>query len=487
MTDSQEKARINKPLPWHTARAWQTNAALLLIGSAMLLLARQLLRENDHFTIGFSGVSGYSVLLYLAASIIILTSPVNRLTFPIILSVAIVCRLITLYADPFLSSDVYRYVWDGIVQNAHINPYRYVPGDPILSFLRAPNQEIFDNINRRDYARTIYPPAAQFIFHLITAISPTLTFMKTAMVLFEGMTMYALISLLTVMGCRREQSLLYAWCPVLIWEIAGSGHLDSVAMAFISLALLFRYRRRPIVTGIFLGLAVLTKLYPIVLLPALMMRENCNAQKLETKASSFAYFKQWDWKMPATVFTIIAAGYAAYSSVGLLVFGFLGGYVKEEGIETGARYFLLELTQQLPGLHRLPTAAFYIACAAVFGALALWSLRVAADPAASHAAFLRPAFAHAAALMFLFSPHYAWYIIWLVPFLTLVPNLTIFVYVTGFFYGYTTAFADPGPKMILLNKYLYSAVFIAAIADIALRRWPIHRPYFIKAAAGDAL
>ena len=113
-------------------------------------------------------------------------------------SVAIACRLVALFAEPYLSSDIYRYVWDGIVQHAHISPYRYVPGDPALAFLRAPHQDIFDNINRRDYAHTIYPPAAQALFYLITWISPTVTFMKTVMVLFEGVTMYALITLLHI-------------------------------------------------------------------------------------------------------------------------------------------------------------------------------------------------------------------------------------------------------------------------------------------------
>jgi hypothetical protein len=471
---------MTRPLPWHASRAWQTNAALLLIGAAMLVLARQLIREYDSYTIGFSGVSGYSVTLYVAACLIILTSAVDRFTFPIILAVAIACRLVTLYPDPFLSSDVYRYVWDGVVQHAHINPYRYVPGDPALAFLRAPNQDIFDNINRRDYAHTIYPPAAQFLFYLITAISPTLTFMKTAMVLFEGLTMWALVALLRHLGLRREQSLLYAWCPILIWEVAGSGHLDSVAMAFISLALLFRYRRRPMVTGIFLALAVLTKLYPIVLLPALMMRR-------EPAGASFASkLRGWDWKMPATMFALIAAGYAAYSSVGMLVFGFLGGYVKEEGIESGARYFLLELAQRVPGLHGLPTAAFYLVCATTFAALTAWSLKVAMDHPEG-GAFLRPAFALAVALMLLFSPHYAWYIIWLVPFFTLVPNLPVLAYLTGFFYLYTTALAEPGPKMFLANEYLYALVFGAVILEMILRRWPVHRAFMVQPTASQNL
>jgi hypothetical protein len=467
---------MTKPRAWHASRAWQTNAALLLIGAGMLALARQLVSEYDHFTIGNSGVSGYSVVLYLAACLIILTSETDRFTFPIIIAVAVACRLAVLYDDPVMSSDVYRYAWDGVVQHAHINPYRYVPGDKALSFLRAPNQDLFDNMNRRDYAHTIYPPAAQFLFYLITYISPTMTFMKMAMVLFEGVTMWALVALLRQIGVRREQSLLYAWCPMLIWEIAASGHLDSVAMAFIALALLFRYRRRPVLTGLFLGLAVMTKLYPLVLLPALMMRRS-------DKPSAF---KGWDWKMPATVLALIAAGYAAYASVGTMVFGFLGGYAAEEGMQSGARYFLLQLTQTIPGLHNLPTAAFYLLCVLVFGTLTLWALKVAV--ARDGSGFLVPAFALAFALMLLFSPHYAWYVIWLVPFFTLVPSLTALTYLLGFFYWYTTELAEPGPKMFLANKYLYAMVLGAAIIEAALRKWPIYRAYLVQhALAKDTL
>jgi alpha-1,6-mannosyltransferase len=374
-----------------------------------------------------------------------------------------------LFAEPYLSSDIYRYVWDGVVQHAHISPYRYVPGDRVLAFLREPHQEIFDNINRRDYAHTIYPPAAQALFYLVTWISPTVTFMKTVMVLFEGVMMYALIGILRHLGVRREQSLLYAWCPLLIWEIAGSGHLDSAAMAFMALALLARYRRLAVLTGIFLGLAILLKLYPAVLLPAL--------------------YRRGDFKMPATVAGVIALGYTAYSSVGLLVFGFLGGYVKEEGMASGARYFLLELAQRIPGLRGLPTAAYYLFCVGVFAALLWWCWRVSGvEGRTEDGAFLRPAFALAAALMFLFSPHYAWYILWLVPFFVLMPNLPILTYLLGFFYLYTTALAEPGPKMFLANEILYASVLGAFLIQLVFERWPVHRIAFVQStSASDSL
>ncbi len=465
MTNPAESVRapVGGKLHWSVARAWQTNVALLLIGIGLFLLSRQLVSEYSHFTIGFSGVSGWSCILYLAAALLILTQPVDRWTFPVILAVAIACRLAVLFAEPYLSTDIYRYVWDGVVQHAHVSPYRYVPGDPVLASLRAPHRHIFDHINRRDYAHTIYPPAAQVLFYLITWISPTVLFMKTAMVLFEGVTMVALTAFLRTLGVRREQTLLYAWCPLAIWEIAGSGHLDSVAMAFIALALLARLRKQPILTGLFLGIAILLKLYPVVLLPAL--------------------YRRGDWKMPATAAAVVGLGYAAYAKVGMLVFGFLGGYVEEEGVASGTRYFLLELAQRIPGLKDLTTSGYFIFCAAVFAVILGWCWRVAGASGSDSkqpyrrdgvAAFLPTAFALAAALMFLFSPHYAWYVLWLVPFFTLMPNLPILAYMLGVFYIYTTALAEPGPKMFLANEILYGTVLIAFGLQWALHRWPLH-------------
>src|SRR5450631_2926514 len=124
---------------WHHARAWQTNLALIFLGLGLFLLTRQLISEYSRFTIGFSGVSGWSVILYMLAILVIRSQPVNRYTFGIILTFAIAFRLVTLFPSPYLSSDIYRYAWDGVVQHAHISPYRYVPGDPALQFLRKPN------------------------------------------------------------------------------------------------------------------------------------------------------------------------------------------------------------------------------------------------------------------------------------------------------------------------------------------------------------
>ena len=459
---SSSSSNTAKP-HWSAIRSWQTNAALLIFGFGLINVTRQLIVEYDtvhNYRFGFDGVAGSSLALYFGAIFLFALRPanINRYTFPIILGVAIACRLVALLPDPALSSDVYRYAWDGVVQHAGINPFRYVPGDPALTALRAPNQDLFDNMNRRDYAHTIYPPVAQMVFYLITWINPSVTMMKLGMVLFEGLTLLGLVKLLKHLGRPREWAIIYAWCPLLIWEFGGSGHLDSIAMAFITFALLFRYRRRPVLTG----LAVFTKFYPIVLFPALYQRRPDG---------------KLDWKMPATL-AACALCYLPYLSVGKGVFGFFGGYVDEEGIQTGERFYLLDQLKRIPGLHSLPHATILVLVLAVFGALTVWAWRTSCRPDSAPAAFLPKSLAFAFALMLLFSPHYPWYVAWLVPFLVLMPNLPVFAYVSGLFYLCTTALAvGAGPKQFHLNQILYSTVLIATLAELALRCYPSVRAW----------
>jgi alpha-1,6-mannosyltransferase len=444
--------------------SWITNMILLLLGFGLLAFTKQLIIEFHHFTIGFSGVAGWSVILYVLAAAAILTLPTNRFTLPLIIGFAVAFRIVTLLPEPFMSSDIYRYAWDGVVQHAHISPYRYVPGDPALTFLRGPNQNLFDHINRRDYAHTIYPPVAQFLFYGITWVNASVTFMKLAMILFEGITVYALMELLKALGRRREEVLLYAWCPLLIWEIGSSGHLDSAAMALIALALLARLRQQPIATGLFLGAAILIKFYPLVLIPALWQRK--------------------DMKMPLTIVGLAAFSYAGYASVGWLVFGFLGGYVQEEGMRSGARYFLLQLMQRLPGLQHVPSSLYLIGVLAALGAVALCSWNAANRDhnqqrgqfwlqwfrLPAQAAFLPGTLFLAFAMMLTFSPHYPWYLAWLIPFGVLLPNLPIFTYTLGLFYLSATPLGAGTPEtQYRLNCLLYAGVLLACLLDLMIR------------------
>ena len=54
----------------------------------------------------------------------------ERRALAIILCVAVVARLVLVFAPPTLSTDIFRYIWDGRVQTAGINPYRHLPAAP---------------------------------------------------------------------------------------------------------------------------------------------------------------------------------------------------------------------------------------------------------------------------------------------------------------------------------------------------------------------
>jgi len=143
-----------------------------------------------------------------------------------ILVFAALFRGIALFSPQLLSTDAYRYVWDGRVQAAHLNPYRYIPADPALIPLR--DTSIYPNINRADYAHTIYPPTAQLAFFAIGRISDGILAMKLGVLLFDGISIACLIALLRNRGMPATRVLLYAWHPLPIWEFAGAGHVEVV-------------------------------------------------------------------------------------------------------------------------------------------------------------------------------------------------------------------------------------------------------------------
>ncbi len=415
-----------------------TNVALLLLGAVMLEFTRTGVGEYHHYVHGFSETVLTQSLVYLGAIVLLELCPANNWTLRIILLVAFAARLIAVIAPPFLSTDVYRYVWDGLVQGAGINPFRYIPADSHLAFLR--DAHIYPNINRRDYAHTIYPPGSQMIFWAITRISSTVTAMKLAMVGFEAATCYVLIRCLKLLRLRPERILLYAWSPVCLWEIASSGHADAAALTFISLALLARLTNRDKLAGGWLGAAALVKLFPIALLPAFLRGRRLRAA----------------WVMLA----VIAAGYSIYLRRGVSVLGFLPTFAREEGMENGTRYFPLAFIER--NLHvTIPTSAYFAICTAIIGVLSWWAYRRDVTPKACVASGL----VLATALTLAFSPHYPWYFLWLLPFLTIRPWPPAFFLALAPMYLLTTRLGVPGEPMYRLNCFLYGGFFVLLVNE----------------------
>ncbi len=343
----------------------------------------------------FVAISAVAAGVYFAAVATVLRRPMPRSTVWLVLGVALAMRALVLPAPPFLSSDMYRYVWDGKVQNAGISPYRYIPNDPALANLR--DAAAYPHIGRVGYARTIYPPAAQLVFRAVAAISPTVLAMKSAMLGFELLGIGAIIAVLGRVGLPRERVLIYAWSPLTVWSFAGNGHADAIAIGLIGLALLARSARRDGLTGALLGAATLVKFLPGAVAPA--------------------FWPRWDWRLPVAAAVVIVALYACYIDVGWHVLGFLPGYAREEGLDNGHGYWLLAGLDDVVHLPAFAARLYAVLAACALVSLAAWiAFRPRPEPNGSRADMLRvggDAALLAAATMLALSPHYSWYYAWL--------------------------------------------------------------------------
>ena len=81
--------------------------------------------------------------------------------------------------------------------------------------------------------------------------------MKLGMLAFDGLSIACLIALLRRRGLPATRVLLYAWHPLPVWEFAGTGHVDALAIGLLMLAFLAASRRAPLWTGVALAAATL--------------------------------------------------------------------------------------------------------------------------------------------------------------------------------------------------------------------------------------
>src|SRR6516165_11129468 len=139
------------------------------------------------------------------------------------------------------------------LQGAGINPYLYVPVDSRLARLR--DDSIYPNINRREYAHTIYPPVAQIFFYVVTRVTQSIPGFKVVLVLLDLVTMGLVSATLRAIGQPAERVIVYAWHPLPIFEFGASGHIDALMICFVALALLARAREKFGLAGFALGAA----------------------------------------------------------------------------------------------------------------------------------------------------------------------------------------------------------------------------------------
>ena len=229
-------------------------------------------------TIWLVELSGFFVLLSLVALPVIVVFACSR-NAPETLSPerlvfwAAMFRVCGLFGGPLFEDDWFRYLWDGYRFAQTGTPYGWAP----LASFTDPGvppifQRILDQINYPDLS-TIYGPVTEYAFLLSYFLNAgSLVPLKLILIGFDVL----LIRLLLFIAPARFV-LLYAWCPLVIKEIAFSAHPDGLGAFFLIAAVLLRQRERIIGAAVCLALSVGSKVFGLLLAPFILARAGLRA------------------------------------------------------------------------------------------------------------------------------------------------------------------------------------------------------------------
>ena len=378
--------------PW-AGRFLRQNRWLILCGVGIELCLLYLVSLGDlraHVPRFWLGAFP-AFLAYGLGVIVVLKRPSGSLRF--ILLTAALFRATMWWSPPTLSEDVFRYVWDGRVQLAGVNPYRYPPAAPELAHLRDP---IHAGINHKEIP-TIYPPVAQLFFYLVAAVRPTPGAMRLGLLLAEC---GALLLLVRILNQRREDPcrvLLYAWNPLGPVEIAGGGHIDALGVFFLLLALHWLTTGRRWAAVWALSAAFLSKLVPVLALPV------------------FGWRLAGRW--PLLWFPVLSAlGYWWFADAGAQLFSGLATYLARWRFNDSLFSVVYHVLRD-PGTGWDATALLHtkLICAALLVLAVGLATARCSDP-------FRAVFAILGAHLLLAPTLHPWYLLWILPFLALFPS-----------------------------------------------------------------
>jgi len=350
----------------------------------------------------------------------------------VIVLVGLAARLLLVPALPTLSTDVYRYVWDARVAHAGISPYLYPPWAKELEPLR--DGEVFPRLNHPTW-RTIYPPGAQAFFQSVYILRPdSVLAMKAALGLAELIGLAAVFGLLRASGRPVSQLVIYAWNPLVLFEVWGMGHLDGLVLPAVAGAAWAALRARYVTAGVLLGLGALVKLYPAALLPLLPMA---------------------GWPPAWSAFLLVALlGYVPAWTAGTPVVGSLPRYVSEEYFNPG----LLRSVLDVPAL--------------TLAVVGLWVVIVSVTRRDSTLS------ARAVLLiggLTLLSPNiFPWYGVWLVPFLAVAPSAPWIAFTGSVMFAYAFFLQQPWAVPPWARVVEFAPLAVGALCWL-IRRYPALR------------
>ena len=214
-------------------------------------------------------------ILFAAYGWLVLTR--ERINIRQIVTWAVVFRILFLLSFPVLSDDIYRFIWDGYLLNAGINPFSHLPAFYLENEIQIPGitTELYKLLNSPTYY-TVYPPLAQFIFWIATwageAPHTGAIVIRVFIIAAEVASLQLMMYLLRVYRLPARNVLIYALNPLVIIELTGNLHFEAFMILFLLLAMFCLVSNRVVRAGMFMAASVASKLIPLMLLPLFIKR-----------------------------------------------------------------------------------------------------------------------------------------------------------------------------------------------------------------------
>ncbi len=183
----------------------------------------------------------------------------------------LMARVFLLLSLPRLSDDYFRFIWDGRLINASFNPLLHTPTQILSLNITGLDTALYTHLNSPDYY-SVYPLVLQVQYFLATFLFPNdiigaVVTMKAFFLLAEMASFYLIYKLLQKNNLDAKWSLVYWLHPLVLLEGMANLHAETWLVFFLVAMFLFLQHKKVIYSGVFLALAVSTKLYPIVFVP----------------------------------------------------------------------------------------------------------------------------------------------------------------------------------------------------------------------------
>ena len=245
-------------------RAFVGSGLVLSLCVAGLVATGDATRAVDRFLL-LHGLAFAAYLLALGSS-----SGLSPRALQAALGLGLAWRLALALAPPLLSNDVNRYVWEGRIQLHGGNPYAW-DDRPTATKWVALRDEVHAGLNHENYT-ALYPPLWQMAAAAVVRVHDSVAAMKLFLVACEVAAMLVLGRVLRRRGQPPERLLVWAWSPLALVEIAGSGHNEAFGLLFVALALLGLESGRPLLAALASALGFQAKLLPGLLAAAWLRR-----------------------------------------------------------------------------------------------------------------------------------------------------------------------------------------------------------------------